>query len=76
MGLMESSEEDLRKYGLRIYTIIKNGPLYKGGAQELTDFIIPPEELFSNQINFEEWVHSHANQEIKLTLYSLINKKI
>ena len=75
MGLMESSGEDPKKYGLRIYTIIKNGPLDKGGAQELTDFIIPPEEIYNNQINFQEWVHSHANQEITLSLYSLLTKK-
>ena len=72
---MESSEEDLRKYGLRIYTIIKNGPLDKGGANELTDFIIPPAEIFTKKINFEEWVKSHSNQEITLSLYSLLTKK-
>ena len=47
---MENGEEDPKKYGLRIYTIIKNGPLDKGGARELTDFIIPPEEIYTNQI--------------------------
>ena len=72
---MESSPEDSKKYGLRIYTIIKNGPLDKGGARELTDFIIPPDEMYNNQINFQEWVQSHANQEIKLSLYSLLTKK-
>jgi len=72
---MESSEEDFKKYALRIYTIIKNGPLDKGGANELTDFIIPPEELFLNQVTFEEWVHSHANQQVTLSLYSLLTRK-
>ena len=75
MGLMESSPEDSKKYGLRIYTIIKNGPLDKGGAKELTDFIIPPYEIYNNQINFQDWVKSHANQEITLSLYSLLTKK-
>jgi len=75
MGLMESGEGDPRKYGLRIYTKIKNGPLDKGGVKELVDFIIPPDEVINNQINFEEWVHSHANQEIKLSIYSLFTKK-
>ena len=72
---MDSSPEDSKKYGLRIYTIIKNGPLDKGGARELTDFIIPPDEMYNNQINFQDWVKSHANQEITLSLYSLLTKK-
>ena len=75
MGLMESNGEDAKKYGLRIYTLIKDGPLDRGGAQELTDFIIPPEELYNNQINFQEWVELHANQEVTLSLYSLSTKK-
>ena len=72
---MEDSDEDLRKYGLRIYTIIKNGPLYNGGAKELSDFIIPSEEVMTRQIDFEEWVQTHANQEVTITLYSLLTKK-
>ena len=72
---MESGGEDPKKYGLRIYTIIKNGPLDKGGARELTDFIIPPEEIYNKQINFQDWINSHANQEITLSLYSLLTRK-
>ena len=72
---MDSSPEDSKKYGLRIYTIIKNGPLDKGGARELTDFIIPPDEIYNNQISFQDLVQSHANQEITLSLYSLLTKK-
>ena len=75
MGITQGSSEELRKYGLRIYTTIKNGPLDKGGAQELTDFIMPPEEVLSYQINFDDWLHSHANKEIKLSLYSLLTKQ-
>jgi len=75
MGIMENSDEDIRKYGLRIYTIIKNGPLDKGGAKELSDFIIPSEEVMSRQMNFEEWVQTHANQEVTISLYSLLTKK-
>ena len=72
---MENSDEDIRKYGLRIYTIIKNGPLDKGGAKELSDFIIPSEEVMTRQMNFEEWVQTHANQEVTISLYSLLTKK-
>lgn len=72
---MENSDEDIRKYGLRIYTIIKNGPMDKGGAKELTDFIIPSEEVMTRQMNFEEWVQTHANQEVTISLYSLLTKK-
>ena len=72
---MDNSGNYSKKYALRIYTIIKDGPLYKSGAKELTDFIIPPEEVITNQISFEEWVKTHSNQEIILSLYSLLTKK-
>ena len=72
---MDNSGQDSRKYALRIYTIIKNGPLDKCGANELTDFIIPPDEVFSNQMTFEDWVKTHSNQEIILSFYSLLTKK-
>ena len=75
MGIMDNSGNYSKKYALRIYTIIKDGPLYKSGAKELTDFIIPPEEVISNQISFEEWVKTRSNQEIILSLYSLLTKK-
>ena len=72
---MDNSGNYSKKYALRIYTIIKDGPLYKSGAKELTDFIIPPEEVITNQISFDEWVKTHSNQEIILSLYSLLTKK-
>ena len=72
---MDNSGQDSKKYALRIYTIIKNGPLDKVGVNELTDFIIPPDEVFSNQMTFEEWVKIHSNQEIILSFYSLLTKK-
>ena len=72
---MENSSQDSKKYAYRIYTIIKNGPLDKSGANELTDFIIPPDEVITNQITFEEWVQTHSNQEIILSFYSLLTKK-
>ena len=75
MGIIDNSGQDSKRYAFRIYTIIKNGPLYKSGANELTDFIIPPDEVFSNQITFEEWVKTHSNQEIILSFYSLLTKK-
>jgi hypothetical protein len=75
MGIIDSSSQDPKRYGLRIYTLIKNGPLEKSGASELTDFIIPPEEVVTNQISFNEWVYNHSNQEIVLSLYSLLTKK-
>lgn len=75
MGIMDNSAQDSKKYGLRIYTIIKNGPLDKCGVSELVDFIIPPEEVLTNQISFEEWVQTHSNQEIVLSFYSLLTKR-
>ena len=74
MGITENSEKNFREYGLRIYTTIKNGPLDRGGAKELSDFIIPPEEVISKKINFEDWLQMHSNQEIIITLYSLLTK--
>lgn len=74
MGITENSEKNIREYGLRIYTTIKNGPLDRGGAKELSDFIIPPDEVISKKINFEDWLQNHSNQEIIITLYSLLTK--
>ena len=74
MGITENSEKNIREYGLRIYTTIKNGPLDRGGAKELSDFIIPPEEVLSKKINFEDWLQMHSSQEIIITLYSLLTK--
>ena len=75
MGIMNNSSQDLKKYGLRIYTIIKNGPLDKSGVKELTDFIIPPEEVLTSQISFLDWVQTHSNQEVVISFYSLLTKK-
>ena len=75
MGIMNNSSQDLKKYGLRIYTIIKNGPLDKSGVKELTDFIIPPEEVLTSQISFSDWVQTHSNQEVVISFYSLLTKK-
>lgn len=74
MGITENSEKNIKEYGLRIYTTIKNGPLDRGGAKELSDFIIPPDEAISKKINFEDWLQNHSNQEIIITLYSLLTK--
>jgi len=74
MGITENSEKNIKEYGLRIYTTIKNGPLDRGGAKELSDFIIPPDEVISKKINFEDWLQNHSNQEIIITLYSLLTK--
>lgn len=74
MGITDNSEKNIREYGLRIYTTIKHGPLDKGGAKELLDFIIPPEEVISKKMNFEDWLQMHSNQEIIITLYSILTK--
>jgi len=74
MGITENSEKNIREYGLRIYTTIKNGPLDRGGAKELSDFIILPEEVIFKKINYEDWLQMHSNQEIISTLYSLLTK--
>ena len=73
---MDNSSQDPKKYGLRIYTTIKNGPLDKNGVNELVDFIIPPEEVITNQVSFGDWVQTHSNQEVIISFYSLLTKTI
>ena len=74
MGIIEDDHPDPKLFGLRIYQLIPGGPLEKSGVKSLSDFIIPPQEVQSNNIKFDEWVHTHANQEIKLSIYSLLSR--
>ena len=74
MGIFEETPSNIIQFGFRIYTIIKDGPLYKAGAKELTDFIIPPNEVTSQKMTFKEWISSVADQTIKIRIYSLLSR--
>ena len=77
MGSTEDIPQPESQYGFRIYNLIKNGPLYNGGAKEISDFIIPPSEILSqnnNRNSFNDWIISISNKNIKIKLYSLLER--
>ena len=74
MGSSEDISKTQSQYGFRIYNLVKDGPLYNGGAKEISDFIIPPPEFLSHKNSFNEWVLSLANKTITLKLYSLLSR--
>ena len=71
MGVYDSLPLDSQRYGYRIYTLVKNGPLFLSEASELSDFIIPPQDVIDKKISFSDWVLSIANQELNLRIYTL-----
>ena len=64
--MLENNSSNTSQFGFRIYKIIKDGPLDKGGAKELTDFIIPPQEVLNKTITFNDWILSLADKTIKI----------
>ena len=72
--MLENNSSNTSQFGFRIYKIIKDGPLDKGGAKELTDFIIPPQEVLNKTITFNDWILSLADKTIKIKLYSLLTR--
>lgn len=72
MGGSQETPSDPSQFGFRIYKLIKDGPLEKGGAKEITDFIIPPFEVLSKQNPFNDWILSLADKTITIKLYSLM----
>ena len=52
MGAHQASRPKVyeKDCGFRIYKIYKKSPLKLLGINELTDFIIPPDEMYNNQI--------------------------
>jgi hypothetical protein len=71
MGAFQESSPNIFQFGFRIYKLIKDGPLDKAGAKEMTDFIIPPDEVLYQKNTFKDWILSIADQTIKMKLYSL-----
>lgn len=71
MGVYETLPSENRRFGYRIYSLTPNSPLHTVGVSSLSDFIIPPEELYTNKKCFVDWVAEHAGEELSFQLYSL-----
>ena len=81
MGIEETNEQPQtpsyeKDYAFRIYKIFNNSPLKHLGIKELSDFIIPPNELYTRKISFQKWLQEKNNQNIKLKIFSLLTKRI
>ena len=78
MGAHQASRPKVyeKDCGFRIYKIYKKSPLKLLGINELTDFIIPPDELNLYKISFEDWLKDYKNQKIKIKIYSLLTRKM
>ena len=71
MGVYDSLPQDSQRYGYRIYTLVKNVPLFLSKVSELSDFIIPSQEVIDKKISFSDWISSIANKELNLRNYTL-----
>ena len=74
MGVFEETSSNITQYGFRVYKLIKDGPLDKVGIKEITDFIIPPNEVLFQKNTFKDWIISIADQTIKIKIYSLLTR--
>ena len=74
MGVFEETSSNITQFGFRIYKLIKDGPLDKAGIKEITDFIIPPNEVLFQKNTFKDWILSIANQTLKIKIYSLLSR--
>ena len=72
MGGSEDIPSSSYQSGFRIYKLIKEGPLAKGGAKEFIDFIIPPPQVLDKPNSFNDWILSISDKTITLKLYSLL----
>ena len=78
MGIEETTPTPTyeKNFAFRIYKIFNNSPLKQLRVKELSDFIIPPNDLYSRKISFQQFLQEKKNQKIKLKIYSLLNRKI
>ena len=79
MGDEESKTEinnSQKEYAFRIYKIYNFSPLKRLEIKELSDFIIPPNELYSKGLSFKDYLKDKKNQKIKLKIFSLLYRKI
>jgi hypothetical protein len=73
---LSSSSSTNKHFGFRIYNIIPNGPLHKANITPLDDFMLPPEEMFTKNIPFSEYIKNKAGTNITLNIYSLSKRGI
>ena len=79
MGDIESKTElnnSQKEYAFRIYKIYNFSPLKRMEIKELSDFIIPPNELYSKGLSFKDYLKDKKNQKIKLKIFSLLYRRI
>ena len=79
MGDIESKTElnnSQKEYAFRIYKIYNFSPLKRMEIKELSDFIIPPNELYSKGLSFKDYLKDKKNQKIKLKIFSLLYRNI
>ena len=63
-----------KEYGFRIYKIYNFSPLKRLEIKELSDFIIPPNELYTKGLSFKNYLKEKQNQKIKLKIFSLLKR--
>ena len=79
MGELDSKPElnnSPKEYAFRIYKIYNFSPLKRLEIKELSDFIIPPDELYTKNLSFKNYLKEKKNQKIKLKIFSLLYRKI
>ena len=79
MGDEESKTEinnSQKEYAFRIYKIYNFSPLKRMEIKELSDFIIPSNELYSKGLSFKDYLKDKKNKKIKLKIFSLLYRKI
>ena len=78
MGTEEDTPgpSNYKNYAFRIYKIFNNSPLKTLGIKELSDFIIPPNELYTRKISLEKWLQEKIDQTVILKIYSLLTRNI
>jgi hypothetical protein len=79
MGIDDEPEKkniNPKEYAFRIYKIYNFSPLKRLEIKELSDFIIPPNELETKHITFKEYIKENTNKKIKLKIFSLLYRKV
>jgi len=78
MGIDESSEKskyEEKFYAYRIYKIYNKSPLKSYDIKELSDFILPPKEIYERKITIKQYIDEKINQKVKLKIFSLSTRK-
>ena len=69
MGDIESKAElnnSQKEYAFRIYKIYNFSPLKRMEIKELSDFIIPPNELYSKGLSFKDYLKDKKKSKNKI----------